>query len=158
MSESKQNIGNNRRHNIENNRRHNFRMWIPCEKIMVYRNLTDRDWYYHPTECSPAFRAMPEDSSRRIMQYTCIKDRNGEGIYEGDIVKAYPNCIVAFPDCIVAFGKYCIDYDGSETEVIGFHLLDKDHQAFELDPRDSNEMEIVGNIYENPELLTVKEQ
>ena len=76
-----------------------------------------------------------------IMQYTGLKDINGKEIYEGDIIKKIGleiNFIVVF-NCV----SFCIqDYENPHHNL---SLLDCD-ACFE----------IIGNIYENPELLEVK--
>ena len=63
----------------------------------------------------------------KLMQYTGLKDKNNKEIYEGDIVKWYNGIEEVF------FG------DGKFQA--GVYLLDE------------KEFEVIGNIYENPELL-----
>lgn len=78
-----------------------------------------------------------------LMQYTGLKDKNGNEIYEGDIVHMYsvmPGSdiddigIVKFIECAFLFEKA----DGSD----GWSIFNE-----------ATEIEVVGNIYENPELL-----
>lgn len=77
-----------------------------------------------------------------LMQYTGLKDKNGKEIYEGDIIRS-------------SFGfvyGYVIFKDGSfitrqEREI--FQLQD---QTFMCDVNLCS-TEIIGNIYENPELI-----
>ena len=81
-----------------------------------------------------------------LMQYTGLHDKNGREIYEGDIVHAYdqePN-------------RDEPDYRGSEdTGIVEFHgsmfMLDDDI-VLDYPPI----LEIIGNIFENPELLEDK--
>jgi len=69
-------------------------------------------------------------------QYTGLRDRNGKEIYEGDIVKSESN-----KNGAVDFKSGCFMWRNE-------FLAD--------DPECSNKMtwgEVIGNIYENPELL-----
>lgn len=80
-----------------------------------------------------------------IMQYTGLKDKNGKEIYAGDIVKL-PKC----KDAIRIVTKGCINY---YLKGVG-RGTDKYDIEFSNEPN-TECFEILGNIYENPELLTV---
>lgn len=70
--------------------------------------------------------------------YINKSDKNGRKIYEGDILRFYSlNWKVEFDERNLAF---------SMTGLIS----DSKHSFFNVD---SNELEIIGNIYENPELI-----
>ena len=73
-----------------------------------------------------------------IMQYTGLKDKNGKEIYEGDIVRT---ALYGLRDCEVVFMK------------AGFYLLLDTGIGTNLYPMSDVGMEIIGNIYETPELL-----
>lgn len=66
-----------------------------------------------------------------LMQNTGLKDKNGVDIYEGDILEIYG---------VVEFGYIDGSYDGDYG--IGFNV-----NPF------ADDLKIIGNIYENPELL-----
>ena len=69
-----------------------------------------------------------EIQDMEIMQYTGLKDKNGEEIYEGDILDF--NGIIEFKD-----GSFVVN----GWEPIGEMAVDN--------------QKVLGNIYENPELL-----
>ena len=85
---------------------------------------------------SNAHQVIPET----VGQYTGLTDKNGKKIFEGDILKGSWNTIfkVVYDDCYLGFRAKektdfhnCIDYYGLNT------------------------IEVIGNIYDNPELLEV---
>ncbi len=72
-----------------------------------------------------------------LLQYTGLKDKNGKEIYEGDIVRSI---LPGHPELIKDF---IIKWEYDEiTGAIGFEVL-----------LCENDREVIGNIYENPELL-----
>lgn len=71
-----------------------------------------------------------------IMQYTGLLDKNGSEIYEGDIVKCADEIGI-----VLYFGaNFQVNWDPVSTYATYLFLCAKDS-------------EIIGNIYENPELL-----
>lgn len=71
------------------------------------------------------------------MQYTWLKDKNGEDIYEWDILQYRPNWNYG----VVVFADWCFK--------INWQQADHKKQTFIVEWYH----EIVGNVYENPELL-----
>ena len=70
-----------------------------------------------------------------VMQCTGLKDKNGKEIYEGDILENIS--VVCFQR-----GRFQPIYDGGDAEEMEDEFY-----------RFSSKSEVIGNIYENPELL-----
>lgn len=80
-----------------------------------------------------------EVNSSTICQYTGLTDKNGKKIWENDIVLV--------PDdeeqCIIKWDDYCARWCMMQCESI----------MYDFDNYSNNELEVVGNIFDNPELL-----
>ena len=103
-----------------------------------------------------------DDEQRRVDpetvgQYTGLKDENGKRIFEGDIVKMHyffenysPGTLGSFEDeevldVVIRIDMYGVAFETLDHEMSGY-LCD-----YLQDPE--AELEVIGNIYDNPELL-----
>lgn len=116
-----------------------FRAWDKRHNSMEYIN----DLYWFEENGIHDFN----DDNYIFMQNTGLKDKNGKEIYDSDIVK------VTWGSGKIVF--YEVKYYGS----LGYHYL-RDTKNKEDDDiiciYDYSQMDIIGNVFDNPELLKNK--
>jgi len=113
-----------------------FRAWDTETNEMSY-DFSDRNW----------LKVCIESPYVELMQYTGLQDHNGKDICDGDIVFADSNEY----SYIVKFGTYPNEHD-KEYECTGWYaeLIGSDYKcSLQL----TEGLEVIGNIYQNPELL-----
>lgn len=70
-----------------------------------------------------------------LMQFVGLKDKNYKMIFEGDVMKTY-------------HGNYEVEFESGQ-----FQLKDFDHYGVNGESPDLEELEIIGNVFENGELI-----
>lgn len=139
-----------------------FRAWDETKKLML--TVTDIAWDYrdgkglaeimciNPSGCEyDPFEYRPEHV--KLLQFTGLKDCNGVEIYEGDIIHSGDSKKLL----LKGHRGYVVFEDASFTVERRQHKVPYNHDKYlpYLDwPSESFEQcKIIGNVYENPELL-----
>ncbi len=122
----------------------NFRAWDKNSKEWVEDFILDRlGSYYQTNKCE----FWGDDRDLALMQWTGLKDKNGVEIYEGDIINL---------DNGLNEGIYdVVEWNNEDQKYIPISGMGQNRtRDNELNEWGHMFWKIVGNIYENPELLS----
>ena len=129
-----------------------FRVWLPDPDVERMLRVKALVFEHDKTRCvcGYAYDFYLEDEDAIIMQSTGLRDENGKEIFEGDIVTDGESArVVQYHQTL---GFYMFDEEGNERFFSDYATL----EDFEEDAKIvSKILEIIGNVYENPELLEV---
>ena len=134
-----------------------FRAWDVRNRIMItedeevllgFRYINGKQYVFRQDGLMASPHWAESENRFKIMQYTGLKDKKGKEIYEGDIIA-------------VLDGKFdppknrvSVEWNNASS---GFDPF-IDHEQFITSPFsgegcDPENCEVIGNIYENPQLL-----
>lgn len=120
-----------------------FRAWSPKWNKMIYHGV---DGYTIDVHAKTAWFQGCDDECIQLLQFIGLKDENNKGkdIYQGDIYQVANNVI------------YWIDYltNDKDDEFIASFGLKNERNEFPIDHYAIEKGRVIGNIYENEELLT----
>lgn len=135
-----------------------FRVWLRRQgnNDKEYFIMEDVDFYFFE-EWGYRTSGEVEEAGHKLMQYTGLKDKNGEGIYEGDILQDTGYGAEGALPGVVMFGDWDNGQEGDENDR-GIGWFTEDSSGYRRSLLDfvlfDNEIRVIGNIYENPELLS----
>lgn len=119
-----------------------MKAWLKKEKKMVAIIGIDFNYeYIRYTEDDNLFNSdykTAEFKDIELLQFSGVKDKGGQELYEADVIKFNDGIddiygLISYDD---EDGAYCVSYEN-----ITEHLLERE-----------GDFEIVGNIFENPDL------
>ena len=119
------------------------------EWVAGFLHCKDDKWYISNKAGSPfAYEVRPDT----ICQCTGLRDKNGKLIWENDVIKYHFGNAYAQ----IRYGAYQSCFDNQKTEHIGFYVDWSESRNYRKDLGYWINMvnaEVVGNIFDNPELI-----
>ena len=111
--------------------------------VVIYKKNDEKFWL--------------DDDCIKLMQYTGLKDKNGREIYEGDIVSSYVQTGKESSRSIIVWEDEESSSGWNIKVIKDFYPPNQEGCIISISRNDVMDYEVIGNIYENPELLEVDE-
>jgi uncharacterized phage protein (TIGR01671 family) len=132
-----------------------FRAYIPEAK----HPYSENGMYYQKDQYLSSFlrrirdqfevthdKYLPFSLSERLTQFTGLLDKEGNEIYEGDIVEFDADYTVKPAGWLVGVIKW-------DTKGAGYYFESKELDAYDLIEECDEPMKIIGNIFQHPHLI-----
>lgn len=123
-----------------------FRAWLKNDKEMI--EADEIHWDRGELDfIGDAITFMRKADEIELMQSTGLFDKNGKEIFEGDVISTYTDNLVIKRDNLLGFYVELDEKRNYFAETVDIEYLDLFAKDFGV------AVEVVSNIYENPELL-----
>ena len=121
-----------------------FRAWLKNDKEII--DVDEIHWFDGELDIIGDYITFVRKADEiELMQSTGLKDKNGKEIFEGDILKSNKYITSVFYER----GAYCVKFSRTPNTTVTINVI-----SF----IEKYKTKIIGNIYENPELLEVKDE
>ena len=119
-----------------------FRAWLKNDKEII--DVDEIHWFDGELDIIGDYITFVRKADEiELMQSTGLKDKNGKEIFEGDILKSNKYITSVFYER----GAYCVKFSRTPNTTVTMNVI-----SF----IEKYKTSIVGNIYENQELLEVE--
>lgn len=121
-----------------------FRVWDKIDKKFInpydgiFFNFKESGVYWNFDNSEEWFQKEKGFCDVEIQQFTGLKDKNGKGIYEGDVVK---------------FNGFCNLLQQPKVEYVQQISWDENQCGWNVSKFFDGEYTVLGNIFENQELI-----
>ena len=116
-----------------------FRAWLKNDKEII--DVDEIHWFDGELDIIGDYITFVRKADEiELMQSTGLKDKNGKEIFEGDILKSNKYITSVFYER----GAYCVKFSRTPNTTVTMNVI-----SF----IEKYKTKIIGNIYENPELL-----
>lgn len=135
-----------------------FRAWHPEWDEMIYSTSEEPEFCkraFMPIVFDVGFSGYPQDDEWQIMQFTGLCDKNDKGIYEGDILNVRLEGVILVdgaPTKGYSYEPMTVKFV-TDGQLGRFVVIDRCGDIWS--GLSNTEIEVIGNIYENPSLMGV---